>query len=221
MRSKTSHVIGTMLPERSAKGMNSARRNEPSGLRAPSHQGFHAADAALRDLDLRLEIHLELVLLHGTRKLGLEFPERRLLLRRVRSIDVERELVLACILQRKLGAAKQRRCIVGVRGIHGDSERHIDEELIAADFQLRRILLREPNCRVHDGGHRVHGQKHGEAALGQTNDRRLRRQRFAQLVRVGGAERLALIVAERARDPVERIELAEQQAGQAALLTLA
>ena len=42
-----------------------------------------------------------------------------------------------------------------------------------------------------------------------------------KLVRVGGAECLALIVAERARDPVECIELAEQQAGQAAVLTLA
>ena len=64
-------------------------------------------------------------------------------------------------------------------------------------------------------------EQHGEAALGQTNDRRPRRQGFAQLVRVRRAKGLALIVAERARDPVERIELAEQQTGEAALLTLA
>ena len=61
----------------------------------------------------------------------------------------------------------------------------------------------------------------GEAALGEADDRRARRQDVAQALRVTRAERLALLVAERRRDAIERVELAEQQAREPALLPLA
>ena len=96
---------------------------------------------------LRLVIHLELALRNRTLQLGLEFPERRLLLRRVGPVDVERELLLARFLERELGAAKQRRRIVGVRREHRDAEREVDEEVVAADLELRRIVLGERDRR--------------------------------------------------------------------------
>ena len=197
-----------------------ARRNESTRLSAPTHERFDAADAARGNLDLRLEIDLELVLRDGVLELALELPQRRLLLSRIRPVDVERELVLARFLQRELGAPEQRRCIVGVRRIHGDSERDVHEERVAAHFDLRRMILGEPNRGIHDGRHRVDVEQHGEAPLRQPDDRRPRRQRVAKLLRVRGAERLALVVPEGRRDAVERVELPEQQADQAALLPL-
>ena len=210
-----------MVPLRLGERDEIARGNEVAGLRAPPHERLDAADAMRRDLDLRLVVDLELAFRHGALQLRLELPQRGLLLSRVGPIDVERELLLARFLERELGAAKQRRRIVGVRRKHRDAEREIDDELVAADFELRRIVLGELDGDVHDSRHRVAIDEHGEAALGQPDDRRARRQHLAQPLRVARAERVALLVAERRRDAVERVELTEQQPREPALLPLA
>ena len=84
---------------------------------------------------------------------------------RVGPINVERQLFLARFLERELGAAKQRRSVVGVRRVHGDSERDVDDELICADGELRRIVLGQSNGDVHDGRHRVAIDEQREAAF--------------------------------------------------------
>ena len=91
-----------------------ARRHELAGVGPPTHESFGAADVMRRDLDLGLVVDLELALRNGALQLGLEFPQRRLLLRRIGPVDVERDVLLARFLERELGAAKQRRRIVGV-----------------------------------------------------------------------------------------------------------
>jgi hypothetical protein len=82
------------------------------------------------------------------------------------------------------------------------------------------MLLGKLDRGVHDGRHRVDADQHREATAGEADDRSARRQDLAELVRVFAAEGLAAIVAERARDPVERVELAEQQTGKPSLLPL-
>ena len=94
-------------------------------------------------------------------------------------------------------------------------------KVIAADFELRRIVLGQRNGDVHDLRHRIAIDQDGEAALREADDRRARRQDVAQALRVARAERLALLVAERRRDAIERVELPEQQAREPALLPLA
>ena len=198
-----------------------AGRHEVAGFRAPANQRFDAADAIRGDLDLRLAVDLELAARHGALQLGLEFPERRLLLRRVRAIDVVSQLLLARFLERKLGAAEQRRGVVRMRGVNRNAERDVDEKVIAADFELGRVVLGQRNGDVHDLRHRVAIDQDGEAALREADDRRARRQDVAQALRVARAERLALLVAERRRDAIERVELPEQQAREPTLLPLA
>src|SRR6185295_14484341 len=138
----------------------------------------------------------------------------------VRLIDVERELVLARGLERELGAAKQRRGVVGVGRIHSDAERYVDEKRVAAHLELWRMLLGELDRGVHDGRHRVDADQHREAAAGEANDRSAGRQNLAELVRVFAAKELAALLSEGARDSIERVELAEQQTGEPPLLPL-
>src|SRR6185503_4432539 len=83
-----------------------ARRHEVAGVGAPADERLDAADAIRRDLDLRLVIDLELTLRDGALQLGLELPQRGLLLSRVGPIDVERDVLVARFLESELGAAK-------------------------------------------------------------------------------------------------------------------
>ena len=103
-----------------------------------------------------------------------------------------------------------------MRGVDRNTERHVDEELIAVDRQVGRLLLGEPHGGVHDAGHRIERQQDGEAAAAEPHDRRAGRHRRAQLIDVRRAERIAAIVAERGRNSIERIELPEEQRGELA-----
>ena len=154
-------------------------------------------------------------------QLGLEFPQRRLLLRRVRAIDVVRQLLLARFLERELGAAEQRRGVIRVRGVDRNAERDVDEKRVAADFELGRVVLGQSDGDVHDLRHRIAIDQDREAALREADDRRARRQNVAQALRVTRAERLALLVAEGRGDPIESVELPQQQAREPTLLPLA
>ena len=210
-----------MAPLLSASGMKSlAGTKLPESVRQRTNASTPQTQTR-GDLDFRLEVDLELAASHRGLQLGLEFPQRCLLLRRVRAIDVVRQLLLARFLERELGAAEQRRGVVRVRGVDRNAERDVDEKGVAADFELGRVVLRQRNGDVHDLRHRIAIDQDGEAALREADDRRARRQNVAQALRVARAERLALLVAERRRDPIESVELPEQQAREPTLLPLA
>ena len=83
-----------------------ARRHEVAGVGAPADERLDAADAIRRDLDLRLVVDLELAFRDGALQLGLELPQRGLLLSRIGPIDVERDVLVARFLESELGAAK-------------------------------------------------------------------------------------------------------------------
>ena len=94
-----------------------------------------------------------------------------------------------------------------MRRVHRDAERDVDDELVAADGKLRRILLGQRDGDVHDRRHRVAIDEQSEAAFREPEDRRARGKCLAQLVGEVGAEELALLVTERGRNTVERVEL--------------
>ena len=77
-----------------------ARRHEVAGFRSPAHERLDAADSMRGELDFRLEVDLELAARHCALQLRLELPERGLLLRRVGTVDVVRQLLLARFLER-------------------------------------------------------------------------------------------------------------------------
>src|SRR5882672_761098 len=107
-----------------------------------------------------------------------------------------------------------------MRRVHGNAEREVDDERVGGDLELRRIVLGEADRRIHDRRHRVDVEQHGEAALGEADDRGLRRQDLAEPFRIARAELLALLVAEGRGDAIERVELTEEQAREPAVLTL-
>ena len=104
--------------------------------------------------------------------------------------------------------------------IHRDAERHVDEELVAAHLELRRMLLGELDRGVHDGRHRVDADQHREATAGEADDRSARRQDLAELRPSIRSKEFAALLAERARNSIERVELAQQQTGEPSLLPL-
>ena len=113
-----------MLPDCSASGMN-------------SEGGLDAGRCAVLYPDFRLHIDVEIALLDGVLEIARKFPQRSLLLGRVRPIDLEHQLVAARLVQREFGAPEQISAGGRMRRINGDTDRHVDEQRVVADDKFR------------------------------------------------------------------------------------
>ena len=183
--------------------------NEASTLGAPPDQSFYAIDNPAENVHLGLVIDFELSFLDGSIQVAFEFPERGLLTRLIRSVDVIRELPLHGTLQGQLGATKETRRIISVGWVDGDAKSDVHQKMVIAHLEFRLIVLRDLRRDIDDPRHGIGRKNDGESAPGQANNRRAGRKRFSKLLDVAGAEITRLIMPEGCRDSVKRVQLTQ------------
>src|SRR5690606_33032293 len=129
------------------EGNEEVRGNERPRRRPPPGERLDPSHSTLLEPDLRLKIDVDLALLHGTLEIALDLPEGGLPARGIRTVQRERELVLARFLQRKLRSTQQARRVVRMRRIDRDADRQIHDESVAADHDVCAVVLGQTSRR--------------------------------------------------------------------------
>ncbi len=110
---------------------------------APTHQRFGPDDPAVAQIDLRLEVHAELVLQDGITQLAKQqvMPGEQLIL--VSVVDRPALRVFACLQQRLFGLFQQGGRILAMLGEHRQTKCELDVQrqprLVHGDVLARQI----------------------------------------------------------------------------------